>query len=229
VSLPDSQVDLSAIDSLKRDIADLKRQVREMAAARTAAATTIPGDGALTIMSADGTRKLVLTDSRVRIYPDLVSKPDAYFYWYIAAPLHVAESGYYTPESDNHVGGVVRHSPAGLDLFAYPDVGGAGEMQWLAMDPSGGITPIGTIGNFVDNSAAWYIGKVTGQSAGNITVTYPNTYKTVPYPIYAVKASTACTHAITAYSTSGFTVNVGAGPTAGSVEVMVWAPRPTNP
>lgn len=222
---------------LLRRLADIERDLTELRAAKSAQATTIgtggitvTGSGAVEVYSADGTRKVSILDSAVRLYPDLVNTPSRYFYIYSApGAIHQSEWGYYDTVSGNEYGGNITVKGNALDLMTRPGDDADGELQGLYLEAVGGLIGEGTVGNLLSTNAMWLTGKQTGLSAGTTVINYGRTYDSVPRPLVTLKAPAAVAWAVTAYTTSNFTINVAAGPAAGTVEVMYWAIRPTIP
>lgn len=220
------------VGALMRRLDTLEREVRELRAAKTAEATTIgrggitvKDEGSMTVFSADGTRKLVITDSYISMWPDLVNLPNRYFTWQ-ASSLEVALFSYQDTEDFGSLGGSVELRPESLELKVTPSGATFDGMQWISMHIVGGIAGIGTIGNFQDPEGAWLVDRVTGLNAGSTTINYGITYESLPYPFVTVVAPAAVAWVVTAYTTSGFTINVAAGPAPGSVSVLYWMVRP---
>ena len=220
------------VGALMRRLDTVERELRELRAAKTAEATTIGSggitvkdDGSLVVLSADGTKKLVISNSYIVMYPDLVNVPNRYFTWQTGA-FEIATFSYQDTEDFGTIGGSVELHPETLELKVTPSGATFDGMQWISMHLVGGIAAIGTISGFQSDEGAWLIDRVTGLNAGTTTLNYGITYKTLPYPFVTVVAPAAVAWCVTAYDESGFTVNVAAGPAAGTVSVLYWMVRP---
>lgn len=217
----------------QREVADLRREIRELRAERRGESTsigrggiTVKDDGSIVVLSADSTKKLVIAGSVIKMYPDVVAQPNKYFLWESEAFGNMTTLGGFDEDDFGLVGGLLRLSSNAVELNLIPSGLTTAGQQTLHMSLAGGIQAVGSVGNNLATNGAWLLDRVTGLSAGNTTVNYPVTYETLPYPFVQVVAPAAVAWAVTAYSTSGFTVNVAAGPAAGTVSVLYWVVRP---
>ncbi len=228
---------------LMRRVKALEDKLREATAARRlenaaigAGGITITDSGAIEIFDADRTRKLMIRDGLMRFFPDLIGAPGSYFYvWTALSVAHAFQIGYVQAETGNDFGfgqpfgGQIDLDTGSAQLTARPDIDGQGEDQNLYLGAVGGWSGQGTIGNLAHPAAVWITDTVTGLSSGTTVIDYGQTFITVPRPLVTLKAPAAVAWAVTDYTDSGFTINVAAGPAAGTVEVMYWAIRPTIP